>query len=134
MKTGTYIYTDGTNSKKFDNTKELKGIVCNVTDTHAILVAPFESEDELEWQEALDFCKEKGCLCPTIDELTGIYLNKDKINKALKDAGLDEIREDWFWSSTEYSSASAWIVYFSNGGRWYDYKYFNLYVRPVLAF
>lgn len=134
MKTGTYIYTDGTNSKKFDNTKELRGIVCNVTDTHAILVAPFESEDELEWQEALDFCKEKGCLCPTVDELTGIYLNKDKINKALKDAGLDEIREDWFWSSTEAYSDHAWYVYFSSGYRGNHFKTHSLYVRPVLAF
>ena len=134
MKTGTYVYTDGTNSETFDNSKELKGIVCNVTDTHAILVAPFESEDELEWQEALDLCKEKGCLCPTIDELTGIYLNKDKINDALKTAGLDEIREDWYWSSTERGAANAWALYFSSGYRLSNLKYGTPYVRPVLAF
>lgn len=34
MKTGSYIYTDGTRSEELDQSKTIAGILCNVTDTH----------------------------------------------------------------------------------------------------
>lgn len=134
MKTGTYVYTDGSSSETFDNSKELKGVVCNITDTHAVLVAPFESKEEIKWQEAQDYCQTKGWKCPTIDELTSMYLNKAKINEALKSAGKKALQDDWYWSSTEYSAASAWYLLFSNGYRGAPNKADSYYVRPVLAF
>ena len=134
MKTGTYVYDDGSSSEVFDDSKELKGVVCNVTDTHAVLVAPFEGEEEVEWQKAQEYCQSKGWKCPTIDELNGMYLNKAKINEALKAAGKETLRDVSYWSSTEYSATSAWYFYFNNGVRWFDYKYATYSVRPVLAF
>lgn len=133
MKTGAYIYTDGTRSEELDSSKEVAAVLCNVTDAHEVGVMPVESEDEMEWPAAMDFCKNAGGRCPTIDELTGIYLNKDKINAALKAAGFDEIRDDWYWSSTEGSYYDAWNLYFGNGSRWTNGKYGSGYVRPVLA-
>lgn len=38
------------------------------------------------------------------------------------------------WSSTEYNSTYAWILYMSNGVRNLASKTNNYYVRPVLAY
>lgn len=131
MKTGTYIYSDGTYSEKIDKTKTIAGILCNVTDTHEIAIMPVESEKRLNFDEAQQFCQSAGGRCPTIDELTGIYLNKDKINAALKAANLPALKESGYWSSTEYSSNGAWYLWMDDGTRGNDYKYDNGYVRPV---
>ena len=133
-KTGSYIYTDGTRSEELDQSKTIAGILCNVTDTHEIAIMPVESKERLNFDEAQQFCQSAGGRCPTIDELTGIYLNKDKINASLKAAGLPELKESWYWSSTEHSSYYAWYLWMDDGGRGYGTKYTsNDYVRPVLA-
>lgn len=133
-KTGSYIYTDGTRSEELDQSKTIAGILCNVTDTHEIAIMPVESKERLNFDEAQQFCQSAGGRCPTIDELTGIYLNKDKINASLKAAGLPELKESWYWSSTEYNSSYAWLLDMSDGYRYANYKKFNYhYVRPVLA-
>lgn len=133
MKTGSYIYTDGTRSEELEQSKTIAGILCNVTDTHEIGIMPVESEERLNFDEAQQFCQAEGGRCPTIDELTGIYLNKDKINAALKAANLPELKESWYWSSTEYSSVNAWYLWMDDGFRSNHSKYNNRYVRPVLA-
>lgn len=135
MKTGSYIYTDGTRSEELDQSKTIAGILCNVTDTHEIGIMPVESEERLNFNKAQQFCQSAGGRCPTIDELTGIYLNKDKINASLKAAGLPELKESWCWSSTEYDDYHAWLLRMSDGLRNYSSKnyLYNDYVRPVLA-
>ena len=132
MKTGTYIYSDGTYSEEIDKTKTIAGILCNVTDTHKIAIMSVESEERLNFDKAQQFCQSAGGRCPTIDELTGIYLNKDKINTALKAANLPELKEGCFWFSTEFSSGIAWTLRMSDGNR-YGYGKSNnyTYVRPV---
>lgn len=133
-KTGSYIYTDGTSSEELDQSKTIAGILCNVTDTHEIAIMPVESEERLNFDEAQQFCQSAGGRCPTIDELTGIYLNKDKINASLEAAGLPELKESWYWSSTEYGSYGAWKLRMSDGYRdWYAKNDYGSYVRPVLA-
>lgn len=133
MKTGSYIYTDGTRSEELEQSKTIAGILCNVTDTHEIGIMPVESEERLNFDEAQQFCQAEGGRCPTIDELTGIFLNKDKINAALKAANLPELKESWYWSSTEYTSSIAWGLYLDFGLRSYGNKNYDYYVRPVLA-
>ena len=134
MKTGSYIYTDGTRSDELDRSKTIAGILCNVTDTHEIAIMPVESEERLNFDAAQQFCQSNGGRCPTIDELTGIYLNKDKINAALSAANLPELKESWYWSSTEGSSNFAWGLWMDDGYRCNFNKYNNkFYVRPVLA-
>ena len=131
MKTGTYIYSDGTYSEKIDKTKTIAGILCNVTDTHEIAIMPVESEENLNFDEAQQFCQAEGGRCPTIDELTGIYLNKDKINAALKAANLPALKGSWYWSSTKYGSINAWGLTMYNGSRVNDVKTNYYYVRLV---
>lgn len=131
MKTGTYIYSDGTYSEEIDKTKTIAGILCNVTDTHEIAIMPVESAARLNFDEAQQFCQDAGGRCPTIDELTGIFLNKDKINAALSAANLPELKESWYWSSTEYGSGLAWRLLMLNGVRNLNLKGTLTYVRPV---
>lgn len=134
MKTGSYIYTDGTRSEELDQSKTIAGILCNVTDTHEIAIMPVESEERLNFDEAQQFCQAEGGRCPTIDELTGIFLNKDKINAALKAANLPELKESWYWSSTEYDGSTAWALRMSDGYRSnYGKNDDSNDVRPVLA-
>lgn len=133
MKTGSYIYTDGTRSEELEQSKTIAGILCNVTDTHEIGIMPVESEERLNFDEAQQFCQAEGGRCPTIDELTGIFLNKDKINAALKAANLPALKESWYWSSTEYNSGTAWKLTMYNGHRNTNGKHYGYYVRPVLA-
>ena len=134
MKTGSYIYTDGTRSDELDQSKTIAGILCNVTDTHEIGIMPVESEERLNFDEAQQFCQSAGGRCPTIDELTGIFLNKEKINAALKAANLPELKESWYWSSTEGSDFNAWKLDMSDGSRdAYGKNDYTRYVRPVLA-
>lgn len=133
MKTGSYIYTDGTRSDELDRSKTIAGILCNVTDTHEIAIMPVESEERLNFDAAQQFCQSNGGRCPTIDELTGIYLNKDKINAALSAANLPELKESWYWSSTEYISLDAWYLWMDDGTRNLGSKNVSRYVRPVLA-
>lgn len=133
-KTGSYIYTDGTRSEELEQSKTIAGILCNVTDTHEIAIMPVESEVRLNFNKAQQFCQAEGGRYPTIDELTGIFLNKNKINAALKAANLPELKESWYWSSTEYNSDYAWLLDMTNGYRSNLSKDYNYYVRPVLAF
>lgn len=134
MKTGSYIYIDGTRSEELDQSKTIAGILCNVTDTHEIVIMPVESEERLNFDEAQQFCQSAGGRCPTIDELTGIYLNKDKINASLEAAGLPKLKESYYWSSTEYSGYGAWRLDMSDGYRNANLKSnYHRYVRPVLA-
>lgn len=132
-KTGSYIYTDGTSSEELDQSKTIAGILCNVTDTHEIAIMTVESEERLNFDEAQQFCQAEGGRCPTIDELTGIYLNKDKINASLEAAGLPKLKESWYWSSTEDSSYGAWLLSMTLGCRFNRSKGLSYYVRPVLA-
>ena len=94
-------------------------------------------EDDLEINALLaDFLKEKGyavhCQYDGLHVLD--FLNKEKINAALKAANLPELKESYYWSSTESSGNYAWILDMSDGCRNADFKGTDYpYVRPVLA-
>jgi len=64
---------------------------------------------------------------PSKDELNQMYLN-------LKKNGIGGFSDDYYWSSSEPDAALAWYQYFSNGSQNYDYRSFNLRVRPVRSF
>ena len=70
---------------------------------------------------------------PSLAQLHLILLNINEINKALVEAGGDPMKEDWYWSSTEFSSCKACYVNFVNGYTTYYYKYHSNFVRPAVA-
>ena len=66
-----------------------------------------------------------------------MYANKLKINYVLSlIKGAQLLDSSWYWSSTEYSSATAWNLYFGDGalGNWGDKVGDRDHVRPVSAF
>jgi len=60
---------------------------------------------------------------PSKDELNKLYLNKDAIGG---------FTSNYYWSSTEFSSNSAWVQIFSNGGQ-YDGSKNTPFPYPVRA-
>ena len=70
---------------------------------------------------------------PSVAQLHLILLNINKVNKALVEVGGNPMKEDWYWSSTELSSYSAWFVYFNSGGTDSISKGFNIVVRPAVV-
>lgn len=72
---------------------------------------------------------------PSLAELALIWANFDKINYALsKISGATQLQKTWYWSSTQYSADTAWLLYLSDGGMGSNYKFLQGRVRPVSAF
>ena len=71
---------------------------------------------------------------PAMGELYAIYGNKDVLNITLGKIGGTGLYAD-YWSSSEVSSSSAWILIFNDGYLdIYMKDHGSVYVRPVLAF
>lgn len=78
---------------------------------------------------------DKGEYVPSLGEMLFILLFKKQINEALRWVGADELRNDWYWTSTEFSPSNAWYLNLSNGSMNGNTKAVNrLRVRPVSAF
>lgn len=135
MKTGEFAYWDGTIDAKFDKKRPLKGIVVVEDECHAFLVLPKDIK-EVDWWDGKSKCEEQFAQMPNLRQLEAIHKNKEVLNKAFIAAGGEALdNEAYYWSSTEGSSNSAWILDMSVGYRYAgsksnDYRY----VRPVLAF
>lgn len=109
------------------------GVYAGMCNHKQIWVALKDAPEEKNWQDAVDYCDGNTHL-PTKEELMLIYVNKDIINKALTAAGGEPMKEDYYWSSSEYNNFYAWGQRFSGGGITGNYgKSKYGYVRPVLA-
>lgn len=78
--------------------------------------------------------KGKDWYIPAIGELYVMFLMKNQINKALEYIGAGLIKDQWYWSSTEYSATYAWSLGFGNGTFNRISKTNECSVRPVSAF
>ena len=135
MKTGTFIYLDGSESAKFDEKKKLKGIAIVEDDNHAFLVLPKDIK-KVDWWEGKCKCEEQFAQMPNLRQLNAIYTNKEVLNKAFIAAGGEALDDEaYYWSSTEISHYYAWNLDMSDGTRYASNKNGSYqYVRPVLAF
>ena len=72
---------------------------------------------------------------PSLGELYFILAHFTQINAALKAVGGEPLRNDWYWSSTEYSATHAWYLYLNHGNACNTTKAtYQGRVRPVSAF
>ena len=74
---------------------------------------------------------------PSLGEMMMIFANMKKINHALSLInGAAQLQENWYWTSTEASSAHAWYLDLSHGSanRWPTKASSQGRVRPVSAF
>lgn len=76
----------------------------------------------------------EGEAIPALGVLNIIAHLRDEINSALAYIGGQELKDTWYWSSTEYSLYGAWLVRFSSGYTNYTSKYTAYAVRAVSAF
>ena len=68
------------------------------------------------WQGAMDACSNMGASLPDRGTLKSIY------NAGKADPSLGLPTSGYYWSSSEYSANLAYIVYFSNGNTYFDFK------------
>lgn len=131
MKTGEFAYWDGTIDAKFDKKRPLKGIVVVEDDCHAFLVLPKEIK-EVDWWDGKRKCEEQFAQMPNLRQLEAIHKNKEVLNKAFIAAGGEALDDEaYYWSSTEYNSNLAWLLYMYSGYRNSTSKNYSYYVRPV---
>lgn len=72
---------------------------------------------------------------PSLGELYFILAHFTRINAALEAVGGEPLRNDWYWSSTQYSATYAWGLYLTNGSAGSHPKAaYQGRVRPVSAF
>ena len=89
---------------------------------------PYEKQS---WHDA-----DKSVL-PTKEELKEIYLKLQEIIKIQESCGLPSLRQileedyPWVWSSTEYSTYSAWSQRMSDGNQTSLFKAIDSWVIPV---
>ena len=135
MKTGTFIYQDGTNSAKFNPKKKLKGIAIVEDGNHAFLVLTKDIK-KVDWRNGKRKCKKQFAKMPNLQQLDAIYKNKEILNKAFIAAGGEALDDEaYYWSSTKFINNLAWHLWVGEGLRDYGNKLsYNGYVRPVLAF
>lgn len=88
------------------------------------------SEDNPALRDVLN----EGEAIPALGVLNIIAHLRDEINEALAYIGGQELKDTWYWSSTEGSLGNAWGVYFGGGTTSYNSKYYAYAVRAVAAF
>ena len=135
MKTGTFIYLDGSESAKFDEKKKLKGIAIVEDDNHAFLVLPKDIK-KVDWWDGKRKCEEQFAQMPNLRQLDAIYKNKEVLNKAFIAAGGEALDDEvYYWSSTECDLNGAWGLWMDDGSRYGNNKNLsNRDVRPDLAY
>ncbi len=72
---------------------------------------------------------------PSLGELYFMLAHFTQINAALEAVGGEPLRNDWYWSSTQYSAANAWYLILYYGSASSGTKAASQFrVRPVSAF
>lgn len=72
---------------------------------------------------------------PSLGELYFMLAHFTRINAVLEAVGGEPLRNDWYWSSTQYSATFAWRLYLDSGNALISAKATDtLRVRPVSAF
>lgn len=109
-------------------------------DNYLDAVADWNGKANTEHLKAIGLNKKielaAGEYIPSLGEMYLIYLNLKALNQALELIGSDPIKDDWYWTSTEYSATYAWYLNLNYGSVYgYGTKASNAArVRPVSAF
>ena len=80
-----------------------------------------------------DINLKEGEYIPSLAQLHLILLNIKEVNKALEAVGGTPMKNDWYWSSTEYSAYGSWSVGFYSGYSSYYSKCNAYVVRPAVV-
>ena len=86
---------------------------------------------EMPYGDYMESAKSNGVQIATKDELLQMYLQKDEINKILREHNGDML-DAWFGSSSEYGLDYDWIVNFGFGYCLYTFKTYSDISRAVV--
>lgn len=105
------------------------GVRAATINGRTIVLGLRDEPKQMNWHDAVKIG------IPTKNEWMAIAENLEDVNKALIKAGGEPLKEDWYWSSSEYDYLWAWYsnLYYSYGLT-INGKTGSYYVRPVLAF
>lgn len=105
------------------------GVRAAAINGRVIVIALQDEPQQMSWYDAVKIG------IPTKEEWMAIAENLDAVNEALVRAGGEPLKNDWYWSSSEYSSNYAWHSHlnYSYGLGYSSYKDYTFYVRPVLT-
>ena len=105
------------------------GVRAATINGRTIVLGLRDEPKQMNWHDAVKIG------IPTKNEWMAIAENLEDVNKALIKAGGEPLKEDWYWSSSEYGTGWAWYSYLNASyGLSYNDKNTNYFVRPVLAF
>lgn len=107
-------------------------IRCYIDNQHYFDLALEDAPEKMDWFDAKIWCEEHYCRLPMKHELKFICDNLSTISKMIRNAG-GKMLNGTYWSSSEYSSSSAWVADLSDSGLYNGNKYNHGYVLPVLA-
>lgn len=144
---GDIVYSDGSISENYDNTKTPIGIVIEKIDGVATKIVSL-TETKAKWDEAKSWCNNymdasgnSNWDLPTMDELNQLYEVKNAVNRAIDKiiAGggtATSLDNGWYWSSSQDNNYYGYACYlrFSDGGQNDSYKGHTGSVRAVRAF
>lgn len=112
-------------------------------DTSSLYMCEIDALNEFDMMSCTEHLREAGLAfeldadlyIPTAGQLAAMFLYRKVLNKALEMVGGTPMKEDVYWSSSEYNAWGSWLVYFYSGGVIYwSSKYSDGYVRPCTAF
>ena len=86
---------------------------------------------EMPYGDYMEYAKSNGVQIATKDELLQMYLQKDEVNKILREHNGDML-DAWFGSSSKHGLYYEWIVNFGSGYCLYTRKIYSYVSRAVV--
>ena len=115
------------------NTDAILASTCNGTTYAANAVNAYQTSNC-----SADFCQKGKWFLPSMRDLNTIYSVKSVINNSLTllvSMESSQLKESYYWSSTELNSYYTWLLNMANGGKGNYLKYdYDPYVRPVVKY
>ena len=111
-------------------------------DKKAFITSYFDVYNDLDGKKHTESLMRRGCKIPLAEnqyipsqgEWLLVLMFFKKVQEALDYACGEMLKDDWYWSSTEYSSNIAWYVYVSVGNIYNSsFKTVTFRVRPCLS-
>lgn len=96
---------------------ENKGVLIEIDGEipHKFIVYKHDIKEECDWWDGKKACEDIFCRMPTCKELLVISENKKEIDELMKEHGGEPLKDEYYWSSSEYSRSYAWGVRPSDG-------------------
>jgi hypothetical protein len=88
------------------------------------------SDKVMNFNDAKEYCENKGGRLPTVDELQTI-LDRTMYNPTADKNIFKDVKSEWYWTSTKYAgnSSCSWCVSFCGGDVGSSIEGYDYYVR-----